>query len=119
MLSCAVVRAISIQWLQAVQHYSTTTSGSYQRLHRQCGWGYGFGQGKSDGLVATVYPVRDVSSSMMMYSHICDMTAASALQERTYSSLNVYKSYLTKLFHFIQICPSKNVVDGKWRLDDL
>jgi hypothetical protein len=41
--------------------------------------GYGFGQGKSDGLLATVYPVIDDSSSKMMYSHICDMTAASAL----------------------------------------
>jgi hypothetical protein len=57
----------------------------------------GLGQGKSDGPVASVYPVRDVSSSVMMYSHICDMTAASALQERTYSSLNGHKVYPTEL----------------------
>jgi hypothetical protein len=57
----------------------------------------GLVRGKSDGPVASVYPVRDVSSSMMMYSHICDMTAASALQERTQSSLNGYKAYPTEL----------------------
>lgn len=60
-------------------------------------WGGVRGQGNSDGPVGSVYPVREVSSSTMMYSHICDMTAASALQERTHNSLNGSKAYLKGL----------------------
>jgi hypothetical protein len=56
------------------------------KLEGKRGCAYWLGQRKSNEPVLGVYPFCNVASSMMTYSHTCDMTAASALQEFTHDT---------------------------------
>jgi hypothetical protein len=56
------------------------------KLDGKSGCAYWMGQRKWNEPVLCDYPFSDVASSKMTYSHTCDMTAASALQEFTYDT---------------------------------